>query len=52
MIALEQQKIDKQVYWAAAIILLLMFGKYCIQAIQFVLMRLYEFFIQHTFINI
>jgi hypothetical protein len=52
MIALEQQQIDKQMYWVAAIILLLMFGKYGLQAVEFVLMKLYEFYIQHIPINI
>ncbi len=48
MIALEQQQIDKKMYWVGAIILLLIFGKYGIQGIEFVLMKLYEFFIQRT----
>lgn len=52
MITLQPQQIDKQLYWIIAIILLLLFGKYGIQAVHFVLMRLYEFFIQHTLIKI
>jgi hypothetical protein len=52
MIALEQQKIDKQMYWVAAIILVLVFGRYAIETVQFVLMKLYEFFIQSRPISI
>jgi hypothetical protein len=52
MIALEQQKIDKQMYWAAALILLLIFGRYGLQAVQFVLIKLYEFFIQNVSVRI
>jgi hypothetical protein len=52
MIALEQQKIDKQMYWVAAIILILMFGKYVLQAEEYILMKLYEFFIQSIPISI
>lgn len=52
MIALQQQQTDKQMYWVAAIILLLIFGRYGLGVVEFVLMKLYEFFIQHTAINI
>jgi hypothetical protein len=52
MIALEQQQMDKQMYWVGAIILLLMFGKYGLQAVEYVLMKLYEFFIQSRPIKI
>jgi hypothetical protein len=52
MIALQPQKIDKQIYWVAAIILMLMFGKYGLQAVQFVLIKMYEFFIQHSLVKI
>ncbi len=43
MIALQPQQIDKHIYWVASIILLLIFGKYGLQAVEFVLMKLYEF---------
>jgi hypothetical protein len=52
MIALEQQKIDKQMYWVGAIILILIFGRFGLQGIEFVLMKLYEFFIQRTVVQI
>jgi hypothetical protein len=52
MITVQPQQIDKQLYWVLVVILLLLFGKYGIQAVQFVLMRLYEFFIQHTLVKI
>jgi hypothetical protein len=52
MIALEQQQIDKQMYWIGALILLLIFGRFGIQAVEFVLMKLYEFFIQNVSIKI
>ncbi len=52
MIALQPQQIDKQMYWIGAIILLLIFGKYGIQAVELVLMKLYEFFIQNVSLKI
>lgn len=52
MIALEQQQVDKQMYWLAAIILLLVFGKYGLQAVEYVLLKMYEFFIQNISIKI
>jgi hypothetical protein len=52
MIALQPQQIDKQMYWGGAIILVLVFGRYGLQTLDFFLMKMYEFFIQNVSIKI
>jgi hypothetical protein len=43
---------DMQVYWFASILLVILFAKYGIEAIRFILMKLYEFFIQRSVVSI
>jgi hypothetical protein len=48
MITAEKTYPEMVTYFFAAIVLLTLFGNYSRQAIEWILMRLYEFFIQNN----
>jgi hypothetical protein len=48
MISPDKVRIDITAYWFAAILLFMLFGRYGRQAIEWVLMKFYEFFIQRN----
>lgn len=48
MLLTERNQTEIYAYWFAAFFLLAVLGSYGIQAIEWVLMKLYEFFIQRT----
>jgi hypothetical protein len=48
MLLTEKDQTKIYAYWFAAFILIAVLGSYGMQAIEWVLMKLYEFFIQKT----
>jgi hypothetical protein len=52
MIPYYKTQTDMQVYWFASILLILIFSKYGVDFIRFILMKLYEFLIQRSVVSI
>jgi hypothetical protein len=52
MIPYYKTQTDMQVYWIASILLVILFAKYGVDAVRFILMKLYEFFIQNSVVKI
>ncbi|MBL0146239.1 MAG: hypothetical protein IPP48_11160 [Chitinophagaceae bacterium] len=48
MLVIEKIQPPLMVYWFAVVVIFILLGKYGRQAIEWVLMRLYDFFIQNT----
>jgi Zn-dependent protease len=48
MLLTQKDQTEIYAYWFAAFILIVLLGSYGSQAIEWVLMKLYEFFIQRT----
>jgi uncharacterized membrane protein len=48
MLLTQKDQTEIYAYWFAAFILIVLLGSYGRQAIEWVLMKLYEFFIQRT----
>jgi hypothetical protein len=48
MLTTQKQQSDFMAYWFTVLLVFILFGRFGLEAIQWVLMKLYEFFIQHV----
>jgi hypothetical protein len=48
MLTSQKHELDIMAYWLAVLIVIIVFGRYGAQAIEWLLMKLYEFFMQRT----
>ncbi len=48
MLTSQKQQSDFLAYWFTVLLIFIFFGRFGLEAIQWVLMKLYEFFIQHV----